>query len=72
MLPAALFALTLTQPAPRQIPVGGIRDPVRAAIAPDGGHLANAVFVNSTADDVTRERAIAGAARFAYDAWTTK
>lgn len=40
---------------------------------PDGRHLAIAVFVkDSTADETTRERAIAEAARLAYDAWTTK
>jgi beta-lactamase class A len=40
---------------------------------PDGRHLAIAVLVkDSTADETTRERAIAEAARLAYDAWTTK
>jgi beta-lactamase class A len=40
---------------------------------PDGRHLAVAVFVkDSTADETTRDRAIAGVARAAYDAWVTK
>ena len=37
---------------------------------PDGRHLAIAVFVkDSTADEATRERTIATAARLAFDAW---
>ena len=37
---------------------------------PDGRHLAIAIFVkDSTADEATRERAIAAAARAAYEAW---
>lgn len=40
---------------------------------PDGRHLAIAVFVkDSTADEPTRDRAIAGIARAAYDAWMIK
>jgi beta-lactamase class A len=40
---------------------------------PDGRHLAIAVFVkDSTADEPSRERAIAAAARAAYDAWVIK
>jgi beta-lactamase class A len=40
---------------------------------PDGRHLALAVFVkDSTADESTRERTIAAAARLAFDAWTTR
>jgi beta-lactamase class A len=40
---------------------------------PGGRHLALAVFVkDSTADETTRERTIAAAARAAYDAWVTK
>jgi beta-lactamase class A len=40
---------------------------------PDGRHLAIAVFVrDSTADEATRERTIAAAARAAYDRWVTK
>jgi beta-lactamase class A len=40
---------------------------------PGGRHLAVAVFVkDSTADEAARERAIAGAARAAYDAWMVK
>jgi beta-lactamase class A len=40
---------------------------------PDGRRLAMAVFVkDSTADEATRDRAIAGAARAAYDAWVAK
>jgi beta-lactamase class A len=40
---------------------------------PDGRHLALAVFVkDSTADEPTRERTIADAARAAYDAWTRR
>jgi beta-lactamase class A len=40
---------------------------------PDGRHLAIAVFVkDSTADETTRERTIATAARLAFDTWTVK
>jgi beta-lactamase class A len=40
---------------------------------PDGRHLAIAVFVkDSTADEATRERVIADAARASFEAWTTK
>ncbi len=40
---------------------------------PDGRRLAVAVFVkDSTADDTTRDRAIAAAARAAYDTWVAK
>ncbi len=40
---------------------------------PDGRHLAVAVFVkDSTADEPTRERAIADAARAAFDAWMAR
>jgi beta-lactamase class A len=40
---------------------------------PDGRHLAFAAFVrDSTADEPTRERAIADAARAAYNAWMAK
>lgn len=40
---------------------------------PDGRHLAIAVFVkDSTADEATRERTIATAARLAFDTWTAK
>ena len=40
---------------------------------PGGRHLAIAVFVkDSTADEATRERVIARAARLAYDVWTAK
>jgi beta-lactamase class A len=40
---------------------------------PGGRHLAIAVFVkDSTADEATRERAIAKAARAAFDAWTAR
>jgi beta-lactamase class A len=40
---------------------------------PGGRHLAVAVFVkDSTADEAARERAIAAAARAAYDAWVDK
>jgi beta-lactamase class A len=40
---------------------------------PDGRHLAIAVFVkDSTADEATRERTIALAARASFDAWTVK
>jgi len=40
---------------------------------PDGRHLAVAVFVkDSTADETTRERTIATAARLAFDAWTAR
>lgn len=40
---------------------------------PDGRRLAIAVFVkDSTADETTRERTIATAARLAFDAWTAR
>jgi beta-lactamase class A len=40
---------------------------------PDGRHLAIAVFVkDSTADEGTRERTIAAAAKLAFDAWMVK
>jgi beta-lactamase class A len=40
---------------------------------PDGRHLAVAVFVkDSTANQATRERTIATAARLAFDAWTAR
>jgi len=40
---------------------------------PDGRRLALAVFVkDSTADETTRERTIATAARLAFDAWTAR
>ena len=40
---------------------------------PDGRHLAIAVFLkDSTADEATRERTIAIAARLAFDTWTSR